>query len=54
MVKIAYLGPSGTFTQKAAQAMNADVTNPEWVERTKIQYVIDAVAQEYADRGVFH
>ncbi len=50
--RIAYLGPSGTFTQKAAREMNVDAKKPEWVERGKIQHVIDAVAKGDADRGV--
>lgn len=51
-IRIAYLGPDGTFTQKASIALNGDVINPEWVERGKIQSVIDAVAQGEAERGV--
>ncbi len=52
MVKIAYLGPSATFTEKAAKLMNADVTDAEWIEKGSIDEVIESVAQGESERGV--
>ena len=50
--KIAYLGPSGTYSEKAAKKMNAIAENPEWVTKGTIEDVLYAVSRSEANIGV--
>lgn len=49
---IAYLGPSGTFSEQAAKKMNAVIDSPHYVERETIADVLTAVARQEVDSGV--
>ena len=51
-VRIAYLGPAGTYTENAAKVLNPEVESPVWVDRGSIPKVIEAVAGGESDIGV--
>ena len=48
-LRIAYLGPSGTYSEQVAQSLNADVKGAEYVPLKSIPRVIETVARGDAE-----
>ncbi len=52
LVRIAYLGPAGTYSETAARAMNPDLANAEYDEKDSLRDVIKAAHLGEVDIGV--